>query len=107
METENREIIGYGWLSNSERQGEAEVSVAVSVTGRGYGTRILHNLDKEAKKLGYTCIAATVRPENPCARDVITWLFKNGYKADCFPEGSQEVVFEAGKKIPISMVKSI
>jgi predicted acetyltransferase len=105
LETASGEILGYGWLA--DLQGEAEVSVVATVKGKGYGTKTLHNLEKEAKKLGYNRIVAVVQPENPCARDVLNWLFNNGYHAECFPVASQEMLIEAVKRIPISMIKYI
>lgn len=91
-------IVGYGWLDVV--WGDAEILLATlpSVEGRGVGTFILEQLEKEARARGLNYLYNVVRPTHPRAREVSAWLEKRGFQASADGSLLREVVPRGARK---------
>ena len=63
--------------------GDAEVLVAVDPSdhGRGVGTFVFDQLEREAAKRGLHYLHNVVRPTHPDAEEITSWLERRGFKA--------------------------
>jgi len=78
--TDHGKTIGYGWLDAV--WGDAEVSLATAgdVRGRGVGSFIMQNLEREARRRDLLYIYNSVRPTHPDRERVTAWLKKRGFQ---------------------------
>jgi len=75
------EIVGYGWLDVS--WGDAEILLATSpeAQGRGVGSFIVDQLEREADRRGLRYLCNVVRATHPDGEKVAAWLGKRGFEA--------------------------
>ena len=73
-------VVGYGWLDVV--WGDAEILLATDpeLRGRGIGSFILSQLDREASLRGLGYIYNTVRPTHPDEHAVKAWLTSRGFQ---------------------------
>lgn len=74
-------VVGYGWLDVV--WGDAEITVATdpAVEGKGIGSFILIELEREARARGLNNLYNIVRPTHPRRAEVSTWLERRGFRA--------------------------
>lgn len=79
---ETGNVVGYGWLDVN--WGDAEILLATTgdARGRGVGTFILDQLEREAHRRGLNYLYNLVRPTHPEADTVTAWLQKRGFSPD-------------------------
>jgi ribosomal protein S18 acetylase RimI-like enzyme len=72
-------IVGYGWLDVV--WGDAEILLATDpeLQGKGIGTFVLDNLEREARGKGLNYLYNIVRPTHPNRDEVSGWLKKRGF----------------------------
>lgn len=75
------EVVGYGWLDIVWGDAEILLATAPDARGRGVGTFILGELEKEARRQGVNYLYNIVRPTHPDAARVAAWLEKRGFEA--------------------------
>jgi GNAT superfamily N-acetyltransferase len=75
------EVLGYGWIKYENNEAELSVSVHSKFQNKGFGSRILINLEQEAIKQGSNKLIAVIQESNSIGKDVITWLYNNKYQA--------------------------
>ncbi len=72
--------VGYGWLDVVWGDAEILLATASDARGRGVGTFILEQLDREAKQRGLNYLYNVVRPNHPDRARVSEWLQKRGFR---------------------------
>ena len=78
---EDGRTVGFGWLDVC--WGDAEILMAVEpeAQGKGVGSYLLTQLDKEARKRGLRYMYNVVRPTHPDAEKLAAWLEERGFAA--------------------------
>lgn len=78
---ENGAVIGYGWM-DTMWGGDAEIllAVAADARGRGVGTFILEQLEREAAAQGLNYLFNVVSPTHPDSTGVTAWLAKRRFQ---------------------------
>jgi len=78
-EEQDGKVIGYGWMDVV--WGDAEVLLAVSreARGRGVGSFLMEQLEREAFEHGMQYVTNVVRPTHPEKARIVAWLEKRGF----------------------------
>lgn len=78
---EDGTTVGYAWLDLV--WGDAEIVLATDPEhrGRGIGSFILEQIERECREMGVNYVYNTVRPTHPDREAVTAWLQKRGFSA--------------------------
>lgn len=81
--TEGDHVVGYGWI-DSTWGGDTEILLAVdpSAQGRGIGSFVMDQLEREAAQRGVNYVYNTVRETHPDRESVHDWLLVRGYRGN-------------------------
>ena len=74
------QTIGYGWLDVVWGDAEISLATAPEVRGRGVGSFIMQNLEREARQRDLRYLYNSVRPTHPERERVTAWLKKRGFQ---------------------------
>lgn len=74
-------VVGYGWLDIVWGDGEILLATAPESRGKGVGSFILRQLEKEARRRGVNYLYNMVRPTHPDGDRVTAWLEERGFEA--------------------------
>lgn len=77
---EQGEVLGYGWMDCSWGDAEILLVVAPAHGGKGVGTFIIDNLEKEAAAQGLNYLYNVVRPGHPDREAVTNWLHGRSFR---------------------------
>jgi GNAT superfamily N-acetyltransferase len=72
-------VVGYGWLDVSWGNADLLIATDVEARGRGVGTFILNELDREVSLRGLNYLCNVVRPTHPEREEVSRWFVKRGF----------------------------
>ena len=73
--------VGYGWLDVSWGDAEILLATAADAHGRGVGSFIIDQLEREAEKRGLRYLCNMVRATHPDREKVAVWLGKRGFQS--------------------------
>lgn len=71
--------VGYGWLDVNWGDAEILLATDVEARGRGVGSFILVELEKEAHARGLNYLYNVVRPTHPDGERISAWLAARGF----------------------------
>lgn len=74
-------VVGYGWLDIVWGDAEILLATAPESQGKGVGSFILGQLEKEARRRGVNYLYNIVRPTHPRRDRVTAWLKERGFEA--------------------------
>jgi N-acetylglutamate synthase-like GNAT family acetyltransferase len=77
---ESGEVVGFGWLDVVWGDAEILLATAPDARGRGVGTFILRQLEREAHERGLNYLYNVVRPTHPDRERVSAWLAARGFQ---------------------------
>ena len=77
----NGKIVGYGWIDQTWGEAEILLVVCPDQQGKGIGTFILDNLEREAAAHGNTYLYNVVLPTHPDRENVTRWLIARHFEA--------------------------
>ena len=72
-------MLGYGWMDVVWGDAEVLLAVARDQRGRGVGSFVMEQLEREAFKRGLRYVTNVVRPTHPEKDRIVGWLEKRGF----------------------------
>lgn len=74
-------VVGYGWMDVVWGDAEILLGTRPDATGKGVGSFILRELEREARASGLRYLYNVVRPTHPNKDAVTSWLRSRGFHA--------------------------
>ncbi|MCB9613274.1 MAG: GNAT family N-acetyltransferase [Sandaracinus sp.] len=74
-------VVAYGWMDVVWGDAEVLLAVARDQRGRGVGSFVMEQLEREARTRGLRYVTNVVRPTHPEKDRIVGWLEKRGFKS--------------------------